>query len=141
MKNVALETDTYAAVWADRRPGEETEDAIIRRKFGVKSALMEKQAPTKIGFSDYRFGIELPEGFEIFRTYKGTEYRAKAINGRWLLLSTGETYPSLNQLSRAVSGNVENAWNNWYFKSSSGERRLLTEKRKPQVNGPLVRRR
>ena len=140
MKNVVLETDTYAAVWADRRPGEETEDAIIRRKFGVKPALVEKRTPAKIGFSDYRFGIELPEGFEIFRTYKGTEYRAKAINGKWLLLSTGETYPSLNQLSRAVSSNVENAWNNWYFKGASGGRRLITEMRKPQVTGHISRR-
>ncbi len=32
-----------------------------------------------VGWSDPRFDISLPEGFEIFRVYKGTEYRAKAL--------------------------------------------------------------
>ena len=128
MRNISIETDTFAAVWADRQPGEETEDAIIRRKFGVKIALA-KQQPPKIGFSDPRFGIDLPEGFEIFRTYKGTEYRARAIDGQWMLTNTGEKYPSLNQLSRATSGNVENAWNNWYYTGRDGKRRLVNELR------------
>jgi hypothetical protein len=131
MRSISLETDTYAAVWADRQSGEETEDAIIRRKFGVKSAPVKPQAPVKIGFRDPRFGIELPEGFEIFRTYKGTEYRAKAVNGQWILMSTGNMYPSLNQVSRAVTGKVENAWINWYFTAPDGKRRLVMGLRKP----------
>jgi hypothetical protein len=143
MRTISVETDTYAAIWADRQPGEESEDAIIRRKFGVRIATptsQEKPAQTKIGFADYRFGIELPEGFEIFRTHKGSEYKAKAVSGQWLLINTGDMYPSLNQLSRAVSGNVENAWNNWYFRNPSGQRRLVTELRKPQVTGTIERR-
>ncbi|MCW5691754.1 MAG: hypothetical protein KIT48_05270 [Pseudolabrys sp.] len=130
MKTVALETDTFAAVWADRRPGEETEDAIIRRKFGLKSDHSEKVPRTEVvGWTDLRTGTSVPEGFEIFRTYKGTEYRARAGNSGWLLKNTGIFYPSLNQLSRAVSGNVENAWNNWYFKNSAGVRELITKLR------------
>jgi hypothetical protein len=80
--------------------------------------------PGKIGFADPRFNISLPEGFEIFRIYKGTEYRAKALNGKWILQNTGVAYPSLNQLSRATSGNVENAWQNWYY-MEGGQRRLV----------------
>ncbi len=140
MRTIGVETDTYSAIWADRLPGEETEDAIIRRKFGVKPPAAKEAAPAKSGFTDWRFGIDLPEDFEIFRTYKGTEYRAKAIDGQWLLVSTGKTYPSLNQLSRAVSGNVENAWNNWYFLNQSGQRRLVTELRKNPATGPIERR-
>ncbi len=140
MRQIEINTETYAAIWADRRPGEETEDAIIRRKFGVEAVT---SAPTKstkgtdngrfrdtVGFADWRHGVYLEEGFEIFRTYKGTEYRAKATDGRWLLLNTGRTYSSLNQLSRAVSGNVENAWTAWYFLNQSGLRQLINEKRK-----------
>jgi hypothetical protein len=140
MRSISVETDTYAAIWADRRPGEETEDAIIRRKFGVKASPVKAQAPVEIGFSDYRYGVELPTGFEIFRTYKGKEYRAKAVNGQWLLMSTGAMYPTLNQLSRAVSGNVENAWINWYFRNATGQRRLVSELRKVPTAEPLVRR-
>jgi hypothetical protein len=141
MRNIAIETDTYAAIWADRQTGEETEDAIIRRKFAVKGAAAQKsETPLKVGFSDYRFGLELAEGFEIFRTYKGTEFRAKAVDGKWLLLNTGDAYSSLNQLSKAVSGNVENAWYCWYFRNPSGHRTLVTELRKPSTSEPIRRR-
>ena len=141
-RSFPVTTDLYAAIWGARQPGEETEEDILRRILKVPPAEPVSAAPSKIGFSDHRFGIELPEGFEIFRTYKGTEYRAKAINGSWLLMSTGDMYPSLNQLSRAVSGNVENAWNNWYFTNPNGQRRLVTELRKdPNANsGPITRR-
>lgn len=142
MRNVAVETDTYAAIWADRRPGEETEDAIIRRKFGLKSTSVDTSArSSKIGFRDGRHNVDFNEGFEIFRTYKGKEYRAKATNGRWQLLSTGELYPTLNQLSRAVSGNVENAWTNWYYRDERGSRQLITNKRPPELPLPKVERR
>jgi hypothetical protein len=143
MRTIGIETDTYSAVWADRQPGEETEDAIIRRKFGVKApAAQSEKKPAKIGFSDYRFNINLAEGFEIFRTYKGTEYRAIALNGQWKMSNTGIMYPSLNQLSRAVSGNVENAWNNWYYLDpSSGRRRLVNELRSSSPTLPRIDRR
>jgi hypothetical protein len=134
MRNISVETDTYAAIWADRQPGEENEDAIIRRKFGIKAVSTQAVPQAKIGWSDLRTGVAVSEGFEIFRTYKGTEYRATASNGAWVLKNTGATYPSLNQLSRAVSGNVENAWYNWYFKNALGARELVTALRRPQVN-------
>jgi hypothetical protein len=128
---VNFSTDVYAAIWAARLPGEDSEEEILRRILKVPTLPTPKPVqPNKVGFSDPRFGIELPEGFEIFRTYKGKEYRAKAIDGKWLLTNTGDTYPSLNQLSRAVSGNVENAWNNWYYLNSSGKRTLVTGLRK-----------
>jgi len=136
MRNISIETDTFAAIWGDRQPGEETEDAIIRRKFGIKkpSPPAPPTVAPKVGFREPRYGLELPEGFTIFRIYKGTEYRAMATDGQWLLVNSGDTYPSLHKLSRAVSGNVENAWNNWYFKSRYGKRRLVSELRDPQFN-------
>ena len=130
-RQIQISTDVYAAIWSARKAGENSEEEILRRVFNVAPAAVQAtpSKPAKIGFSDPRFGIALPEGFEIFRTYKGTEYRAKAVDGKWLLLKTGASYPSLNQLSRAVSGNVENAWSNWYYVDNNGKRELVTKLR------------
>ncbi len=130
-RSIPISTDVYAAIWRAQQPGEETEEDILRRVLGVPSKQTPPPtSPSRIGFSDPRFNIALPEGFEIFRTYKGTEYRAKAVDGKWLLMSTGDMHPSLNQLSRAVSGNVENAWNNWYYLDKNGKRQLVDKLRK-----------
>ncbi|MCB2109244.1 MAG: hypothetical protein KDE14_16155 [Rhodobacteraceae bacterium] len=139
-RQILVSTDVYAAVWAARRPGEENEDAVLRRLLQVTTTASNKPLSTDQiarssitkGFVDPRFGIALPEGFEIFRTYLGVEYRAKAVGGSWLLLNDGQAYPSLNQLSRAVGTKVENAWNNWYFIDSQGMRKLITTLRKGQ---------
>lgn len=131
MRPVQVSTEVYAKIWSLHEAGEDSEDAILRRVLGVTGINPPPPAASqKIGFSDARFGIALPEGFEISRVYKGVEYRARAQDGKWLLLNTGETYPSLNQLSQAVSGNVENAWRNWYFKEPSGKRQLVAALRK-----------
>ena len=132
MRSIDVSTDVYAAIWAARQPGEDTEDAILSRVFHIPAAApsiqvgaSSKVTSFKIGFKDARFGIELPEGFEIFRNHKGTEYRAKAYTGKWKLTSDGREFPSLNQLSRATSGNTENAWRNWYFMGKDGKRYLV----------------
>lgn len=133
MRPIQVSTDVYAAIWAARKTGEDSEEEILRRTFGVatpEAASASLPATVRIGFSDLRFGIELPEGFQIFRTYRGVEYRAKAINGAWMLMSSGDLYPSLNQLSRAIGTKVENAWYNWYFIDTTGRRQLVTKLRK-----------
>lgn len=126
MRSIEITTDVYAAIWAARQAGEESENAILGRILNVQApAKVTSIAPQQVGFRDARFDITLPEGFEIFRNYKGTEYRAKAMSGQWVLTNTGEPYSSLNQLSRATSGNVENAWRNWYFSGPDGQRHLV----------------
>lgn len=126
MRQINVTTDVYASIWASRLPGEDNEDAILSRILKVKgSSMPAPAAPAKVGFRDPRFDITLLEGFEIFRNYKGTEYRANAVGGQWRLTSSGAVFPTLNQLSRAVSGNIENAWRNWYFMGSDGKRHLV----------------
>jgi hypothetical protein len=133
-RQILVSTDTYAAIWAERRPGEDNEDAVLRRVLRVPSISAKvdnsKTKSDLIGFRDPRFGIELTEGFEIFRMYQGREYRAKAIGGKWRLENTGAEYPSLNQLSRAIGTSVENAWRNWYFTDINGKRQLVQALRK-----------
>lgn len=124
MRMIEASTDVYAAIWAARLPGEDTEDMILRRllKVPIQSSPSRGNTAAPVGFRDTRFDITLPEGFEIFRSYKGTEYRAQAMGGKWRLMSTGKEYDSLNQLSRATSGNIENAWRNWNFTGKDGKR-------------------
>jgi len=94
---------------------------ILARHLNVPTAkTLSTERPT--GFRDVRYGVEVPEGFEIFRTFRGTDYRTKATGGKWLLMSTGDTHASLNELSRAIGANSENAWVNWFYSDAKGER-------------------
>jgi hypothetical protein len=113
MRTIQVSHDVFAAIWKLQQPGETSEDMILARHLNVPTAkALSTEGPT--GFRDARYGVEVPEGFKIFRTYRGTDYRAKANAGRWLLMNTGNTYPSLNELSRAIGANNENAWVNWF---------------------------
>ena len=81
-------------------------------------------------WADLRHGVELKEGQQIFRTYKGKEYRATATDGFLVRMDNQVKYNSLNQLSRSIHDNVENAWNNWYVALRDGQRQLITGLRK-----------
>jgi hypothetical protein len=120
MRTIQVSHDVFAAIWKLQQPGETSEDMILARHLNVATAKAPSTGPT--GFRDTRYGVEVREGFEIFRTYLGTDYRAKATGGRWLLTSTGDTYASLNELSRAIGANSENAWVNWFWLNANGER-------------------
>lgn len=128
---IEVETDVYAAIWADRKPGEDSEDEILARKYGVQR---QKAPPIalsdRVGWADPRHGVELKEGQQIFRTYKGREYRATATDGCLVRTDNNVKYNSLNQLSRSIHDNVENAWNNWYVALKDGQRQLITGLRK-----------
>jgi hypothetical protein len=132
MRQIMVSTATYSAIWGDRHPGEETEDAIIGRKFGVPQPSPPPSTTVngKVGFRDPRFNIELPEGFEVFRTYLGKEYRARASDGAWVLATDGKKYPSFNQLSTAIGAKTENSWRNWYYLGPNGNRHLIDSLRK-----------
>jgi hypothetical protein len=138
-RTIQVSTDAFAAIWADRRVGENSEDAIIRRKFNVEAAPTEVQheapsstdrrtSPSGIGYYDRRFGVQFAEGFEIFRHYKGTDYSAKPTSGYWLLMNTGDLYPTLNRLSKAI-GAQEDAWHGWRYRDGDGKVHPIRELR------------
>jgi hypothetical protein len=130
-RTIEVETDVYAAIWADRKPGEDTEDQILARKYGVGRMQVVFAAKTeRVGWTDPRHGVELKEGQQIFRTYKGKEYRVTASDGYLIRADNNVKYNSLNQLSRSIHNNVENAWNNWYVALKDGQRQLITGLRK-----------
>ncbi|MFL9826979.1 hypothetical protein [Rhodoplanes sp. SY1] len=128
MRTIQVSTDVFAAIWKARREGEQSENDILVRVFGLSS---QDEAPTKAaaGFREPRYNVDFPEGFEIFRSYSGHEYRARATRGSWKLLKNGENYPSLNELSRAIGTKTENAWKNWFYNDAKGNRAPISNLR------------
>lgn len=127
MRTITVSTDVFAKLWANRADGEETEDDILRRILGCPRSNTEGSTEDKPqGFYDARNKVNFPEGFEIYRHYKGKEYRAKATSGHWVLINTGETFTSLNQLTNAVSDGRENVWVSWNYLAEDGKEAKIT---------------
>ena len=147
MRTITISTDVFARIWALRDEGEGTEDEVLRRVLEVPTAAdtspgAEPSAPMAGGgVRDPRSGVHFPEGFEIFRNYKATEYRARATQGQWLLLNDNQRYPSLHKLSSAVVEGNENSWMNWKFDDGTGKSALidkLRDRSKVLTRGPSI---
>jgi hypothetical protein len=135
VRQINVSTDTFAGIWAARSPGEESEDAILRRILGLKGSTgTEPLAPTPISFGgviDSRNGVSFEEGFRIFRHYKGREYEAEARQGVWVRLDDGQRFPTLNQLNASIAAGAENVWNgNWKFRDPEGRIKSIAVLRK-----------
>lgn len=133
-RTIPISTDVFAAIWAQRKDGEETEDAILRRLLGCPdgTADLVGDAPAEVGagFVDTRNGVEFPRGFTIFRTYKRKEYAAVAEDGHWRRTDNGATYASLNQLNASITAGNENVWNgNWKYRRADGALKSIAELR------------
>lgn len=125
MRQISISTEVFAAIWAERKPGEESEDEILRRLLRPVEPAEIAGETSPLGHVDLRSGTKFPAGFAIFRTYKGVEYHARAIGGLWVLSSTGLGYRTLNQLSQGIGITSENAWRSWYFEDPHGKRSLI----------------
>jgi hypothetical protein len=130
-RNIEISTDVFAAIWASRKDGEESENQILERLFNCKSAdsFQFLKVGDKIGevlvdgYFDNRNNVHFPEGFVAFRNYKGSVYKAIATNGQWLRPDNQKLYQSLNKLNESIAAGVENIWNgNWQFINSDGGR-------------------
>ncbi len=124
-RTIPVSTDVFAAIWAQRQDGEESEDAILRRVLGCAAPQTDDQSKPSPqgsgGYHDRRNNVHFPRGFEIFRTYKRKEYRAVAQDGNWLRQDTGDLYATLNQLNASIAAGTENVWNgNWKYRGEDG---------------------
>lgn len=128
MRAIQVSTDVFQAIWSIRKPGQDSEDAILRGLFKLPP---ERDITTTIGFHDPRYGVKLDPGFTIFRDYKGKHYSAQAIQGFWVSSADGKGYSTLNELNKSIGvTGAENAWAAWFY--SEGVRRYpLSEKRDP----------
>ncbi len=134
MRTIQISVETFAAIWKAQKPGEASEEAILRRLLGVTAMTSPAQPDRDLkvvpdGFHDPRYGVKVPSGFEIFRTYRGKRYTAQAIQGFWIFGETGLGYGTLNELSGAIGITNENAWANWFFLDEKGRRKPLTSLR------------
>src|SRR5947209_5121635 len=104
MRNIVVSIDVFAALWADRQAGEDSENAILERLLGLpKGPPLHVQmvplppgargGPSDGSIYNRMFDVRFPSGFEIFRTYKGKEYSAVVRDHRWIM--GAQSYPSL----------------------------------------------
>ena len=127
-RTITLLTAVFAAIWAERRDGEETEGAILRRLLGCGGGAQANgsQGEFEGGVYDTRNGVHVPECFEIFRNYKREEYKATARRGVWVREDTGRHFPTLNRLNESIASGNENVWNgSWKYRTSDGSFRSI----------------
>lgn len=129
-RTISISTATFAAIWANRQEGEENEDTILQRILGCTTNEATPPSNGRTGFVDTRNRVTFPEGFKIFRIYKGREYRATATEGIWRRADTGQTFTSLNQLNSSIADGNENVWNgNWKYTAEDGRQRSINDLR------------
>lgn len=123
-RQIEISTDVFASIWANRQEGEESENDILHRILndisGKGPSLPSNEEAG--GVHDTRNGVYFKEGFEVFRNYKGKQYRAVANAGVWRRADTNETYPSLSALNQSIVSGNENIWNgNWKYHADDGK--------------------
>ncbi len=129
-RSITVSTDVFAAIWAERQDGEETEDEILRRIFACLNANGEEESAFPSngsgGVYDTRNNVHFSEGFEVFRVYKNLEYRAEALNGVWVRQDTGEQFSTLSSLNRSITGGRESVWNGaWRYITEDGSNQSI----------------
>jgi hypothetical protein len=133
MRNIQVSLDVFQAIWSARKPGQDSEDAILRSVFKIPAAdpnVPERDLMVTVGFHDPRYGVKLEPGFTIFREYKGKRFTAQATNGFWLSSADGQMYGPLNELNKSIGiVGAENAWMAWQYSEASGRRRPLSHLR------------
>ena len=142
MKTIGVTTDVFAAIWANRKEGEDSEDEILRRLLKCNEhpksiEVKQSRLDTEIGFIDRRNGIKFPRGFTIFRRYKGRDYEAAALDGTWLRRDTDERYASLNQLNESIVDGNQSVWDggSWKHRTEEGEIESINELRRMVRSG------
>lgn len=137
MKEIQVSTDVFALIWSLRISGEENEDDILRRVLSRENnkspESKQQKSNDRHGLVDRRFGVQFSEGFQIHRTYLGTEYQAIVVGGQWQISGLNGRYSTLNELSRAIGTKTENAWVNWFFIDASGQRQPVSVLRDPNT--------
>ncbi len=143
MQRLTVSNEVFFKLRALGQSETQSEDQNLRRLLDGAAEQSAENRPNHTsreaeGFEDATYGIVFPEGFEIFRTYKGRPYTASVVRGRWRLgedsgLAHTRPHDSLNQLSQAVIDGNENAWMFWYFKAPDGTPKRIAELRDPAM--------
>jgi len=138
MDRVDISQDVLVKIRELCRESGETEDQVLRRLLEIAPPCPDNAGN---GFTDATYAIHFPEGFDIFRIYKGRLFSARVVRGRWMLDADGRSYDSLNQLSQGVIDGNENAWNFWFCQGPDGGSQRIAELRDPALVQKRPRRR
>lgn len=134
VRQIEISTDVFARIWALRKNGEDSENAILERILSEKTKLkVEAKERNAGGISVPRFAVYFPEGFKIERNYCDKNYYAVVKGGKWHLDGDDAQYSSLNELSGAIGTKIENAWVNWFYRGENGERCPVSDLRDPNT--------
>jgi hypothetical protein len=143
MRTVVISTDVFAALWGRRQPNEDSENAILERLLGLpagppidaqslnfndRARARNAGADGQGGIYNHMFDVHFPAGFEIFRNYKGREYRAVVRDNRWVM--DGRNFPSLFSLSMAIIDSRENPWMHWKYRNAKGHADFISNLRR-----------
>jgi hypothetical protein len=137
IRQILVSTDVFAALWTKRQAEENSENAILERMLDLPKGPPMPPAlpggPIRIasgdgGIHNRMFDVHFPEGFEIFRIYKGRNYSATVQGGRWIM--NGQSFPSLFALSMAIIDSRENPWMHWKFRSAKGHTDFISTLRR-----------
>lgn len=148
MRPIVVSIEVFAALWARRKPGEDSENDILARLLALPrqqpmpdaGLVVRERGPRHAnpdgGIVNTLFQVKFPQGFEIFRSYKGKEYLAVVQASRWIM--EGKAYPSLFALSQMVSDSNENPWMHWKYRDEHGQTRKISDLRgSDPVTAPL----
>lgn len=150
MRQIAVSTKVFAAIWANHIEPEKTENEILERILIGRAELDQPSRPPKdppladtyavlesenlpegTGVRDDRNGLQFDQGFEAFRFYKGERYVAVASSGQWHRPDTGERFATLNQLNASIVSGAENIWNGtWKYRDETEEVHPLSNLRR-----------
>ena len=134
-RTIEITTDVFAAIWAARLEGEDTESQILERLLCTENNTCTQDSKVTPsgqinGYYDNRNDVHFHEGFTAYRKYKGKLYTAIATRGKWMLAGDNSLYPSLNKLNEAIVQGTENIWNgNWSFVDSDQKNYSIDKKR------------
>jgi hypothetical protein len=142
MKILSVSNALYGTIWSHATEQDKSEEDILWRLLQIHAQPQPAPVPAKtffpaereqVGYIDPRFGVRFPQGFKIFRTYKGSDYKATASNGRWDLEGHLTPFESLAALSAFIGAKTENAWMGWRFIDEAGEAHFVDDLRNPDA--------
>jgi hypothetical protein len=132
MRAIQVSADVFQAIWAAREAGEDDEDAVLRRLLNVRTAAHQATGSSGKAWIDGQYGITFHHGFGMYRRFKGNDYLAQVVDGKWDINGQKVDAKSINELSKAIGAKRENGWMGWNFRTPSGEEKKIHELRDPE---------
>ena len=130
-KEILISLEVAKCIENDRQSFEETEDDILRRKYGLPRA---PRPDTHNGSGTRPLvcrGGRIPHGTKLLADYKGRPWSAKVENGRIFVEGNPNAYNSPTAAASSITKGNVNGWWFWEYEIEPGKRKLLSWIRRP----------